>query len=510
MKRKILPIALVSLLLGFLFDFFFFDKILGISIFLYSLLMLGATVYLADLFKARLNLSAYLLMPVILFFAFMVFARASGMLAFFNIIVIIYLLLLIVKLSVRPGHNLTKYTIWQYFDHMPGLPFRFLREASIELRGLMSRKENRPERASYEPVLRGIALALPILLLFVLLLSSADLVFQKYVTSIFDFHINSELAWRVVLSLLVASAFIGAYALLFMRPAEVVDEGQSARKFDLGKIEASIVLGSVELLFFVFLLVQATYLFGGNHHVLTTNFTYAEYARHGFFELITVAAISLLLIWIIKQSTRLHSAAQEKAFKWLNVVLLAEVMIIMVSAHSRLSLYEQTYGFTRSRLISHFFIYWLGLALALIAIYIIRSEKEHQFAFRLFASVLMFFAVLNLVNPDALIARHNINRLNATGKLDAYSLTYLSEDATPVIATLLTSKAQSAGSSQKVRDIVARHLYQQKLAIDCRSTDWQSANLARMNAGKLLASKSEQLKSGRGELQTTCLNGQLR
>ena len=48
--------------------------------------------------------------------------------------------------------------------------------------------------------------------------------------------------------------------------------------------------------------------------------------------------------------------------------------------------------------------------------------------------LLGFFATLNLLPPDAFIARKNPDRFAATGQLDVRYLTWLSDDATPVLA----------------------------------------------------------------------------
>jgi hypothetical protein len=498
MKRKITPILIASVLFGLLFDLFFYDKAPGISVFLYTVLIVGTVVLLADLFKTKLSKSVYFLLPIILFFAAFTFIRASGMLLFFNVVLIFYLLLLLIRLRLRPDLALKDYTIGQYFSSMISLPFRFFREAGIEMRTVVvAERQPKPSRASYEPVLRGIAIALPIIVVFVLLLSSADLEFQHLVSNIFRLHIsiNGNFVAQLILAVLVALAFIGAFAIFFMRSTEEVRNEKKLNRFEIGTIESSIVLGSVEVLFLLFLVVQATYFFGGNHHVMTTSFTYAEYARHGFFELITVAVISLLLIWWLKQSTRLHNTTQTNKFKILSIVLIAELMVIMLSAHMRLGLYEQTYGFTRSRLLAHMFIYWMAVAFVLIAIYIIRAEKEHEFAFRLFVAVLAFFAVLNLINPDALIARHNIARLSSTGKIDAYTLTNLSEDATPVLAPLLTSSAVNTSTQTKVSTVMSDWLYEQKVTLQCHDNHWQSANIARMTAEDVLKKNSSLIQS---------------
>ena len=56
-------------------------------------------------------------------------------------------------------------------------------------------------------------------------------------------------------------------------------------------------LGVLDALFLAFVAVQATVLFGGHAHVLETEgLTYAEYARQGFWQLLWVSALTLLVL----------------------------------------------------------------------------------------------------------------------------------------------------------------------------------------------------------------------
>lgn len=492
MKRKTLPIVLTSLLLGLVFDWLFYRKVPGISIFLYASLILGSTFYFARRFKSPLNKSIYWLAPVILFFALMVFIRGSLGLAAINILLILYLLLLVVHLAGNPGTKLNQFGFIQYLELIISMPLRIARESFQFLLVALSNRSTTARKSSYAPVVRGILLSLPILFVFLLLLSSADLVFQKYIDALFDFSIAPETVFRWGLIGLVTSLFTGAYALIFMPTSTPeTDSAPMKKRFDLGTTESSIILGSVSLLFFVFVVVQLAYLFGGSDQIASTGHTYAEYARKGFFELITVAAISLLLILTIKKSITLRTSKQTLTFKWLSGILIVEVMVIMLSAHMRLNLYEEAYGFTILRLWSHLFILWLAFAFSLLLFHIVKSKSDINFAFPLFISALCFFAVINLINPDAFIAKRNIDRFNEVGKIDLDYLSGLSEDATPAIGGLLDHP------NAELQKSAANILDRQKLAPTRHIDDWQSANLARKRADQIFRDSAAKIEAGR-------------
>ncbi len=490
-KSKTAPIVLVSVFLGLGFDWLFYGKLPGVSVFIYTSLILGFMFYFAYRFKQSLNKSIFWLVPVILFFSLMVFVRANPFLAFINIVLIIYLLMLVARLAYQPSTKLSRYEVTQYLSPISGVPLSVCKKFLQVIQSVFRSRSKSQSKSSYLPIIRGLILSLPVLFIFLILLSSADLVFKEYLGSLINLSVNPETVFRWGLIGFVASLFTGAYALIFMPPSVSKTPVKSSKKFDLGTTESSIILGSVSVLFLAFVLVQLTYLFGGSQQLESTDFTYAEYARKGFFELIAVATISLLLIWIIKKCTNFKTLTQTTIFKLLSGVLLVEVMLIMLSAHLRLNLYEDTYGFTTLRLMSHLFIIWLSVAFVLLLINIVKEKNENQFALHIFVSVISFFALFNLINPDAFIAQQNINRFNDSGKLDIHYLRNLSEDATPNLSKLLDHP------DKEIQRSTAGILYEQKEFSTNQSSHWQSVNLGRHQANQIFRDKWTQIETGK-------------
>jgi hypothetical protein len=497
--KMLIPITAISLLLGILFDRFLIGHLPGVSVLAYIIIALGASFYLAKQHGIHVTKAHYVLTLLILFFAAMIAIRASSVIASFNILIITYLIFLGLRLTLpsnaeigetgKTTAKLRDYNLNDYFSKLIGLLPRIVKRAAHETEQLIQDTAGLKHNTTYKPYLRGMLITLPILLLFLLLLSSADLVFKQFINSIFSFHVDVANLFHLLLMLFIASLFTGAYALVFL-PAHsglpATDRPSRIPKLKLSMPEVTILLGSVSALFFIFIVIQIAYLFGGAHHVLSSAYTYADYARKGFFELIAVATISMVLIVAVKKSVAIHTAHHNLMFKSLCGVLISEVVVIMISAHSRLSLYENAYGFTVLRLLSHMFIFWLAVSFVLLFTYIVREERESHFAFRIFVNVMAFFVIFNLINPDALVAHQNISRFNATGKVDAYYLTTLSEDATPVVSTLLDSR------NLEVQRAVADNLYRERLHAS-RPLAWQSANLSRMHARSILRQKADQL-----------------
>jgi len=210
---------------------------------------------------------------------------------------------------------------------------------------------------------------------------------------------------------------------------------QLPQHFSLGYIETTTLLITVNLLFLLFVTIQFAYLFGGVAYLQVENFSYADYARRGFFELLAVAILSLGLILGLNWLARRESKRQIKLFNWLSTFLVGFVLVMLASAFQRMKLYETEFGYTELRLLVYVFIVWLAVLLVWF-IYTLWRRPD-RFAIGVFLAALGFLITLNLLNPDAFIARQNLNRYVATGNLDAIYLTSLSDDAVPQIVRAL-------------------------------------------------------------------------
>ncbi len=209
----------------------------------------------------------------------------------------------------------------------------------------------------------------------------------------------------------------------------------------LGAPTAITALALVDVLFLGFVLVQAVYLFGGSDTLARTGLTYSEYARRGFFELVTVAALVLGLILLMDWLTRFVAGRGRLIINLLHGGLIALTLLILVSALVRMRLYQQEFGLTELRFYTTAFMVWLGILLVWLAVTVLRVREpagdnpgRRRFAFGALVASLALVVALDLINPDALIARTNLTRAAAgVGQpLDAEYLAWtLSADAVP-------------------------------------------------------------------------------
>src|SRR5438093_22333 len=197
---------------------------------------------------------------------------------------------------------------------------------------------------------RGLAISLPLLLLFGGLLMGADAVFSGIVSKLIRVDFFS------VFSHSFMTAFFAWIVAGFLRGTVIGSERNLAAGLHLpsprlGIVEIGIALGLLDLLFFSFVVVQIRYLFGGAPLVgITPGLTYADYARSGFFELLAVAALVLPLLLVAHWLLHKQYSAHERLFRMLAGIQILLLFVIMASAVQRMRLYEMEYGLTQERL----------------------------------------------------------------------------------------------------------------------------------------------------------------
>jgi hypothetical protein len=490
MIRAKLPgrILQVALLLGLIFNLLFYGRAVGISLFLFVLVSVVALFWLGQSKGIRPKRRNLWLLGPLLVVARMVSVRANPFLSFF---------LRSLGLADYPavlagvaGHSLIQATpiVRNGVDFSIAWNYGY--------RGVL-------------PAVRGFLLAIPILLLFTLLLISADTVFASYVNTALHLPIlpkTLELVWRTILITGTAWLLAGVLSYALLRghspeqeslPSRVIS--YTRKHVSLGNIEAFTILTAINLLFLSFVWIQFAYLFGGRANIRLDGFTYAEYARRGFFELVAVSFLTLALILSLNSVTRRTRSRHTLTFNSLSSLMVALVLVMLVSAFQRLQLYEMAFGYTQIRLYVHVFIVWLGVVFIwfLIVLWwpwrnvpwrnssdriIVDTGTVNRFAIGAFVAVLGFLITLNIINPDAFIANQNLNRYYQTGKLDPSYLASLSADAIPEIIGSL------AHVRQEERLILCQGLgdWASDKDVLSRRQTWPSFHLAYWRAYKLV------------------------
>ena len=238
----------------------------------------------------------------------------------------------------------------------------------------------------------------------------------------------------------------------------------------------------VDVLFAVFVWVQLTVLFGGPGYVLGPGGPdYAVYARGGFVQLMWVTVLTLGVLAALTIWARRETRAQRALLRVLAGALCVLTLVIVTSALKRMGLYAQAYGFTVPRLIAYAVEAWLGLVFALVTVAGVRLRAPWLPRATVAAGVGLLLA-LAAINPEALMARTLLARLDSPYPLDRSYIMTLSADAVETIDRV-PEPERSCLLARLARDLE-------------RPDPWYGWNLARERARALLARRPIRVSFG--------------
>lgn len=345
------------------------------------------------------------------------------------------------------------------------------------------------------PMILGLVLVVPIVLVFGSLFSHADPTFANFASALFDWDLG-PLFTRVVLTGVFAWIAAGLLRGWLWKPTGLgIDLGIQGPP-TIRAIPVGMAVGAMALMFLVFVAIQVRYLFGGAEFVQSVpGFGYAEYARSGFFELVAASGLAVPVLYaadVVVDRTSERAVQNIRRLGSLQIVLIAAVM---VSALNRMRLYVDAYGLTQDRIVATAVLVWIGFAIVWFANTVLRGRRE-RFPFGALTSGFAVLAALNAVNPDLLIARVNVARAEAGGApLDGGYLANLGADATPFVISHLD--ALPADERCRVAEAIRQRLEEPRRQV----ADTRTWNLARNRAARVslppIASGVEACSGGR-------------
>jgi signal transduction histidine kinase len=283
------------------------------------------------------------------------------------------------------------------------------------------------------PVLRTAALSLVALVVFVGLFASGDAVFGSWVAGVLpDVHIADTLVLRAFVWFLVAGVVLaGCY--LALNPPRVerisMPPGRPVARAWEWVVPVSVVVG----VFLAFLTAQASAMWGGHDFVRrATGLSYADYVHQGFAQLTVATALTLMTIALAVRKAPRRTQRERRLLRVTLGALCALTLVVVASALFRMGVYQQQYGFTVLRVLVDAFEVWLGVIVVLVIVAGVRLSGWWLPRAALVSGAVLLLGI-GLANPEAWVARQNIERYQATGKLDLAYLSSLGADATPVV-----------------------------------------------------------------------------
>lgn len=294
------------------------------------------------------------------------------------------------------------------------------------------------------PVLRTVAVSVVALLVFGALFSSADALFGSWARAVLPDYDPSTLIARGFVGFLWAGMVLTA-AYLSLNPPRLESVTPRPARSVTARWEWLVPLGVVVAMFAAFHVAQAQALWGGAAYLDDqTGLTHAEYVHQGFGQLTVASVLTLLVVWLTKRKAPATTAQDRRLLQVSLGVLCVLALAVVASALYRMHVYQEEYGFTVLRLVVDAFELWVGLVLVMVLVAGVRLRGRWVPRAALLSGALTVLG-LGLMNPEAWVAQQNIDRYDATGRIDLYYLSGLGPDAIPtLVAGLPADLAQCA------------------------------------------------------------------
>lgn len=405
------------LLLCILNSIVLFDQSFGINIIIFTIPFL---IFLLVYMKANklINNKKGLLFLISILVLSTVSSLYSNIFILLNVLVIPVLYILFFVYTTNPTYNiidLLKKATLQIF-----LPFgkigNFFVVVTIGIREKVKLNDNTKK------FLKALLIVVPVTLLVLWLLTSADMVFGNYFSNIFkvfDYIPNTNIIGRII-SILILFTYIGSVLIYSINP-----EKTETKRKKLDYYTIRLLLTVLNVIYIVFDIIQIRSLL--LHHVGNT-ITYAEYARQGFFQLMFISVINLIIILLSK------STKETKYNKIMSISMIFLTLIIISSSFIRMYLYESTYGYTILRLGVYIILITEVLLLIPTIIYIFNSKFK---ILRSYLYITIFvYTFINLFSIERIITENNIKRYYIKDDIDIEYLENYNYDNIPQLYEL--------------------------------------------------------------------------
>jgi hypothetical protein len=340
----------------------------------------------------------------------------------------------------------------------------------------------------------GLVLALPVIAVVLLLLASADQRFDSWVSGVGD--------WLVTLN---AGRFLGQFSLglplaigLFASwygnarhlGTEVITArraqrwAESARRIPrVGLVAPVAVLCAIYLVFFA---AMGSYLFSAFAGHLPADFTYAVYARQGFFQLVAVAAINLVVLGFMYLLGRREADRYPPVLRVLGAVLVGLTLLMVAVAASKMVMYVEQFGLSQLRLYT---LWFMGLLLVVFGVLMVWHVRAFRASIPIVWVALASFLGLTWANTDGVIADYNASRYlsGQVGTVDVdYLADTLSDAAVPALVDLRDQASDPLVRSRAAQALEGRFTDSTRLTAPYADAPWTSWNWQASRAGQLL------------------------
>jgi len=248
-------------------------------------------------------------------------------------------------------------------------------------------------------------------------------------------------------------------------------EGLFVRSHRLRPLAFFLPLGLLVVIYVSYFFAMGSYLTSALAGELPQSYTYAQYARQGFFELCGVATINLLILGVVYLLAKRQPGSFPLALRLLTAALALLTIALVITAASKMLLYIATYGLSPLRLYTSVFMLLLLVVFALLLAWHI---KPFNAARPCIVAVVALFLALSLINTDGLIANYNVRQYleGHTEQIDPEMLGTMSDATLPALREL-SANAPDPKVRARAEQVIDNQLHRSQEA----NSHWYNWNL---------------------------------
>ena len=478
-QRAATAAVLAGVLLGMLGDVLFRTSGMGINVLLWAASAVAATVLVSRVHQRRVSVQRWALAVPLMFFAGVFAWRTAPALLALNLVAMMSAFGMLALAVGGGATDIVRAGVAELMSGALSVGISGVIGTPVLIAGdrALSDGGAQPRWRKATAIARGCLLAVPLLVVFGALLTAADPRFERLIATIIDIDFAGTVGHIVFAGCIawIAAGYLRA-ATVAAQPAQIPGMA-SLPRMTLGLTELATIFGLVDALFALFVVVQLPHLFGGASRLHDAqDLTVAEYARSGFFQLVTVATLVVPLLLAGAELVRKGDGRDWEVFRALAAAMIALVGLIIVSALERLVLYVSAFGLSEERVYVTAAVAWLAIVFVLFTGTVLRRRRG-AFAFGATLSGWIVLGALDVMNPQALVVGVNARRAAAGRSFDWKYATTLDADAVPALA------AEIPLFDEEGRCAVAKQLASVRTNRQARLTeDWRSWNLGRTTA----------------------------
>ena len=472
-------IFICGIILSILQSILFWEKEPGISVMLFVISFLVGFIFLIYKNKKIENKKALILVIPITLLSATYFIYHNTLFQTINVLMIVLLTIIMCIYTTRAhvkiqgflvkGIELLAGTFESISDVIDNLKNKFKKKKDIE-----NEKSEKLKQG-----LKSFVYAIPVILVVLVLLMSADSVFANIFVNIFGEFKNIFMAENFVmfcLRICIIMIFFFTFSGFFVNilKTDTMFNSETEEKITevhIEKMTINMILTILNIFYFIFSIIQFTSLFSNMN---TNNLDYATYARQGFFQLMMISFINIVMIILAK----VNKGDTSDYTKAMSILTLLFTVVILLSAFFRMNLYEKAYGYTYLRLFVYYILATEFILILPIGLWIL--DKKIDILKWTIGIVTIMYLILNFSNIESTIAKRNVDRYFENQEENEIDLEYLfhhtGTDAIGQMKRLLNAKDET------VVKRVKEYLLQEKEELQYTENSWQEANLSEIKA----------------------------